>query len=204
MTSDSQATAAQEKCCTRCSEVKPLAAFHRAKRGKFGVSSICKECAKAKTYAYRRENPGKHAEIQARYRALHIEKCLESCREWAAANPEYERTRYKRRREDPARLATLRANNARIGRDRRAVLAASSGVPESWTAILLSQPCAYCLGRACELEHVVPLSMGGTHDTDNVVPVCRSCNARKNNKSLLAFLLTQRRSAIRRHAHGAH
>jgi len=41
--------------------------------------------------------------------------------------------------------------------------------------------CAYCHQRFIRLEqdHVVPLSKGGMHNTDNVVPACRSCNAAK-------------------------
>jgi 5-methylcytosine-specific restriction endonuclease McrA len=49
--------------------------------------------------------------------------------------------------------------------------------------------CAYCGKKAVlELDHVVPISRGGSHEISNAVPSCRSCNAKKGNKSLLLFL----------------
>jgi 5-methylcytosine-specific restriction endonuclease McrA len=43
--------------------------------------------------------------------------------------------------------------------------------------------CQYC-GRAAEnVDHVIPKSKGGTHNWDNVVAACRSCNARKENRA---------------------
>lgn len=192
------------KCCSACHVDKPVAEFHRARRNKSGYAYECKSCSKARTYAYRAANPHKHAEIQARYRAENAEAQREANRRWVEAHPEYERARYKRRRADAEQLATLRATNARIGRERRAAIAASEGVPADVVAALLEQPCAYCWAPASELDHVVPFSAGGRHDIDNVVPACRSCNARKANKSLLLFLLAQRRRVERGLAHGAH
>lgn len=192
------------KCCSACHVDKPVAEFHKQKRGKFGVSSICKVCSKEKVYAYRKANPERIKAISARYRADHVDELQGRNQQWRAAHPEHERERYKRRRADAAQLATLRANNARIGRERRAAMAASVGVPEDVAAALLQQPCAYCWAPASELDHVVPFSAGGRHDIDNVVPACRACNNRKANRSLLTFLLAQRRRAERGLAHGAH
>ena len=43
--------------------------------------------------------------------------------------------------------------------------------------------CQYC-GRAAEnLDHVTPRSRGGDHTWENVVAACRSCNARKGNRT---------------------
>lgn len=46
--------------------------------------------------------------------------------------------------------------------------------------------CAYC---GCDLDynnltldHIAPLSLGGTTDIWNIVPCCKSCNSSKNNK----------------------
>jgi hypothetical protein len=37
------------------------------------------------------------------------------------------------------------------------------------------------------IEHQIPWSEGGTHHLTNLVPACRSCNARKGTKSLEAY-----------------
>lgn len=62
---------------------------------------------------------------------------------------------------------------------------------EQWTEILeeFDHTCAYCQARGVSLEqeHMTPLSRGGRHTAVNVVPACRSCNARKGTKTLLEF-----------------
>jgi 5-methylcytosine-specific restriction endonuclease McrA len=44
--------------------------------------------------------------------------------------------------------------------------------------------CAYCDARAAHLDHVVPLSRGGTDTESNIVPACASCNLSKGAKTL--------------------
>lgn len=47
------------------------------------------------------------------------------------------------------------------------------------------QRCQYCGGRAVDLtlDHVVPRSRGGPTSWENVVACCRSCNARKRDRT---------------------
>jgi 5-methylcytosine-specific restriction endonuclease McrA len=50
--------------------------------------------------------------------------------------------------------------------------------------------CAYCdVEFDCEnlptRDHVIPINKGGENTKDNVVPACRSCNAKKHNKILI-------------------
>ncbi|MFE4367961.1 MULTISPECIES: HNH endonuclease [unclassified Streptomyces] len=48
--------------------------------------------------------------------------------------------------------------------------------------------CAYCPdGRAEHLDHVVPLSKGGTDTADNMVPACAKCNLSKGAKTLMEW-----------------
>ena len=45
------------KTCTKCGEVKPLEDFYRSNwGGKFGHTSACKVCEKARFYKWREEN----------------------------------------------------------------------------------------------------------------------------------------------------
>lgn len=49
--------------------------------------------------------------------------------------------------------------------------------------------CAYCNQPAkLTQEHKTPLSRGGRHTKDNIVPACFSCNRRKGTKTLEEFL----------------
>lgn len=56
---------------------------------------------------------------------------------------------------------------------------------QEWQAILQDYEwsCAYCgsTDAPCQ-DHVIPLSLGGPHTKENVVPACRSCNSKKGTK----------------------
>ncbi len=51
--------------------------------------------------------------------------------------------------------------------------------------------CAYCgceiTMRAMQVDHVFPVSMGGTDDARNLLPACRSCNYYKGAETLSIF-----------------
>ena len=44
-----------KKQCTLCKETKPLDLFYASTYGRLGTSSRCKDCEKAKLYAWRKE-----------------------------------------------------------------------------------------------------------------------------------------------------
>lgn len=72
------------KTCTACAEHKPVAEFYKAKRGKFGVSAICKVCDKAK---YERTKDVQLAIQRKRY-ADNPEFYIEKARQYAEAHKE--------------------------------------------------------------------------------------------------------------------
>lgn len=65
-----------------------------------------------------------------------------------------------------------------------------SGAPGffSWTACLeiYGARCAICETEDnLTVDHIVPLSKGGTNWQFNIQPLCATCNNRKNNKIAL-------------------
>lgn len=48
---------------------------------------------------------------------------------------------------------------------------------------LRSLPCHYCGGEGGEIDHVMPLALGGTNEAANLVACCRHCNASKGAKA---------------------
>ncbi len=59
---------------------------------------------------------------------------------------------------------------------------------QEWKAIVSGQTCAYCNKfPATSVDHVVPLSRGGTNNKDNLLPVCISCNSKKGSKTLFEY-----------------
>ena len=62
----------------------------------------------------------------------------------------------------------------------------ASHKPPGWQRIRLSvmlrdrRTCVYCGAPATEIDHVIPVSRGGTHALSNLVASCTPCNQGKN------------------------
>lgn len=48
-------------------------------------------------------------------------------------------------------------------------------------------PCAYCGDAATTVDHVVPLSRGGTNFEGNLAPCCKRCNSSKSDLLLVEW-----------------
>jgi endogenous inhibitor of DNA gyrase (YacG/DUF329 family) len=63
---------------------------------------------------------------------------------------------------------------------------------EQWLEVLeaFNYHCAYCLKPldAVDREHMTPISRGGDNTLSNIVPSCRSCNVKKNDRTLLEYV----------------
>ncbi len=45
--------------------------------------------------------------------------------------------------------------------------------------------CHYCKGPANEADHIIPVSMGGGNEIENLLPCCKSCNSTRQNKTMV-------------------
>lgn len=67
------------------------------------------------------------------------------------------------------------------------------GAFEDFVFATYGERCAYCLTphprEALKLDHVEPLSRGGSNSALNLVPACDACNSSKSDKPLLIWLL---------------
>jgi 5-methylcytosine-specific restriction endonuclease McrA len=59
--------------------------------------------------------------------------------------------------------------------------------------IAQNRSCFYCDDKPNSIDHVIPLSRGGTNHEGNLVPACRRCNSSKN-KLLLAEWRSKKKS----------
>jgi 5-methylcytosine-specific restriction endonuclease McrA len=123
---------------------------------------------------WEKANPEKVSEKNRRCYEDNRRKRAEDFKRWAAANPGYKRRQY----------AANPGTYAEIGRRRRARKASVLTVP--FTAAQLAQRMAYwgdrcwmCSGQYDEVDHVIPIALGGPHCLSNLRPACRSCNASK-------------------------
>lgn len=86
------------------------------------------------------------------------------------------------------RGATTTAKSRRVDRDLAAV-----GLNHHARRALLAgwkrqgRQCAYCPALATTVDHVIPLIRGGTNHEGNLVPACRSCNSRKQDRLVIEF-----------------
>lgn len=136
---------------------------------------------------YRVRNPEKAKAGVLRWKAANPEKNAEAQRRWRVENPEkaIEGDRRKRRNNPEKYLVYSRNKRAR----KRA--AAGSFTESEWLKVCarFGHRCPSC-GKHCALtaDHIIPLSKGGTNDISNIQPLCRSCNARKNNRLIVCYL----------------
>jgi 5-methylcytosine-specific restriction endonuclease McrA len=170
---------ATERRCSKCGETKSLAEFRKNKSAPTGTGSTCKLCHAAhnreynKTYPY--TNPSQTPEYKRAYYETHKDMYRAISARRDALDPEgrLERTRRRRARIKGA-ITTLTI--------------------AEWKDILayFGNACAYCLRDdvPMTMDHIVPISKGGAHSAENVVPACMACNQAKHVKSLLVWALT--------------
>lgn len=203
--------------CRVCGEEKPFTAefFNRDKTAVFGLSYRCRECArrnaskwlsenrernranckswytnnqdKVKAYQEREKptRPAKRKPWEKRYRERHRAERVAYNRKYRADHREWARERHRDwYRRNPAKakeFASRRrtAEGKHTADDLRLLYALQEG------------RCAYCgitLHGEYHVDHVQPISRGGSNWPDNLAIACRDCNHSKSNKTVAEWL----------------
>lgn len=205
------------KKCSKCGEVKPLEEFNKDKSRKDGRQVRCRECEKQRNRQYNKVNREQIAERKKQYHQDNREKQLEQNRQYhqdnrkkiaerkkqyCEANREkivkrkkeyYQANRKqiaeysKQYRKDNKEACKLREQKRRA----REANAAGHCTPEQLQARFdyHGNRCVYCGSEEnLTLEHMVPLSKGGTNWPANLAPACESCNCSKGaRKTFVEF-----------------
>lgn len=146
------------KTCTTCSAWFPLSSFSLHATCTGGRRNICRTCDVKNVTEWNRANP---------------EKVVIAARKWQKKNPE----KFK--------LIKHAADNRRHGRMVEGKVTTKE-LRNRWNEF--NYRCGYCLAPADTKDHMVPISRGGKHEIDNIIPACRSCNFKKHTKNLIEFL----------------
>lgn len=192
------------KRCGHCGEKKE---HGRNRSQRDGAATECKDCANAYQKQYRKDNAERlvryHAIYDAthkperrakgkRYRLANPDKIRTHLRDWREANAEHVAAhsaayRQEHAKEINARSAAWRSANPaqyaalRAARRARKRSARSDSVPAmaAWMSLLKLTACEYCGGPYEVLEHMTPLSRGGSHTILNTTGACALCNGNK-------------------------
>jgi hypothetical protein len=199
------------KYCAKCKAEKSLDDFYNNKAARDGKGTYCKPCWSAymkeqdkkhkqrkaaavsawyqrnrerkaeTTAAWRRANRKHKLNVQAQYRARNRIELLQKKAEWAVNNPHL-----------------VRANAQRQLAKRKGAQVFQITLPD--LIRLLTSPCVIegCTNIDIEMDHIVPLSKGGTHSIGNLQPLCSHHNRTKHNK-----LMWEYRILLRRQSHKA-
>ena len=183
------------KICTRCKERKPLDEFNRMSKSPDGRQKWCNGCRSE----YRISNrESKAAYDRARYEA-DPERHRTRARESRRNNPDY-LTKYNRayyqknskkiatnvqkwQQDNPDKSRAIKVRHKAAKRN-----AAGYFTDADIQNLLRSQHghCVYCkcdITGSYTVDHITPLSRGGTNWPDNLQLVCASCNSSKKDKT---------------------
>jgi 5-methylcytosine-specific restriction endonuclease McrA len=156
----------------------------------FTTENIRKRFCSLKCYRskWREENRGKTREYAIKHRWKNVESYRAYAIEYNKTHPEAHRAASRKYRElniEPEREKTRKHRMKKSG------VSIVSLTLQDWENIkaAYNNCCAYCGIKSDNLsqDHVIPISKGGQHIKENVVPCCRPCNSKKRDKSLAEF-----------------
>jgi 5-methylcytosine-specific restriction endonuclease McrA len=143
---------------------------------------------------WRAANPGREAELQARWRAKNKDKIAKAnSTYWSAyaSDPDIKQKAVERA------VAWQKANKERRAAIRAAYRARKRQASGSHTGQDIQDlharqkgKCAACrtsIPTAYHVDHIVPLRRGGSNDKSNLQLLCASCNCSKGARDPIAF-----------------
>lgn len=163
--------------------------FARNKSRRYGLADECKIChckrsrlynanhpekARVRSRRYAENNPEKTRESQRRWRTKHPEIARERVRNWHAEHPEAGRAKAHRRR-----ALEIGSSGSHTAADVNLQIASQTdkrGRLRCWW-------CGGVIRDDYHVDHVIPLSKGGSNGADNIVIAHPFCNKSKGTKT---------------------
>ena len=145
-----------------------------------------------------------HVEQRPRYRVRKNEHMREYAASRKAEKAAYDQLHYAKVRDTrrDQRAAHYAANSSVYkmhAHKRRAFIVGGLASKKDIEGLALRAggACCYCGGtaRKLELDHVIPVSRGGTHTVGNLAMACFRCNRQKSNKTVMEWRVWKVRTA---------
>jgi hypothetical protein len=183
----------QTKCCTKCKEIKPITEFYKRNDCRFDVRPECIKCSSILYAEYYKKTQEARKEYGKKYSKIWHEKNKEKANKISA---KYYRDNNERERKNGREYRKKHPEKCRENNRRRRALRANcitEIVNELQVYEIHNWVCGICGKRinkkltkpnlkSKSLDHIIPLSKGGTHTYNNLQPAHLSCNMSKNNK----------------------
>lgn len=174
-----------KKRCSRCKEWKALGDFYSNKSNVSGLASMCIPCEKTYLNKRRSANLDKARQCARQHYANYKDVHKRAIQKYTMKHPERvraQRAAYKAKNR-PLQVAMYHNRKARR-------LAGGTYTVVEWEELKARYAfhCLCCGRKEPEIkltvDHVVPLSMGGSNRIENIQPLCLSCNCRKWKKHI--------------------
>jgi len=154
--------------------------------------SRCRACCTSARSATRRRNPEASRTYLREWGARNPDKVKANTARRYAKNPERAKASARQwARNNPAKRSKIMVfQNAK----RRSRLKANGGngfTRADWDELLkrCAGLCAYCRMAPSEsVDHFIPVSKGGAHNINNVVPACKHCNSWKRERDPVEWI----------------
>ncbi len=176
--------AARLKCCTGCGVWKAKSGYHRSRHAKDGLASSCKVCKNWASYLQRLRTPER---LRAQKKAWSIAHAAEIKKRRAEQRRLNREAINAAKREKYANTYAKEPQKYLSSVHKRRALVEDGGSysQEEWDALCAryGNKCLWCDAKtALTVDHVVPLSQGGSNTIDNLQPLCARCNRAKYSR----------------------
>ena len=161
-------------------------------------NGVCEECRLIIYHKWRNGHVAEENKRCKEWRRDNKQLVLDAKKKWALSNPDKMREMYKRKYKKDIEKSKKQRNNwyknnkekfIIYGRNRRAKNKSASGKHDfediKRIKNLQNGKCAYCaikLSKKYHVDHIYPLSKGGSNWANNLQILCPSCNLNKHAK----------------------
>lgn len=186
--------------CRVCHLKKKLFDFPKCKTGHYGVAKQCKECKNRKDRERHSKNKEKENEKRRKAKSLHREKYRRDYKEYKLKTGNKENERLKKYRKDHRDLCNDRirrwkqTEKGKISTinstSKRRFKCKETDITNVWLHKLFvdTVKCEICdlplekdgrKSNGKQLDHIIPLNVGGAHTKNNVRYICKKCNTQR-------------------------